>query len=554
MGNKSQACMLALSFLILAILANVTPTIAANKNRADGSYNDLISLFEEWRTFENPTLRNGAPDYTAAALAQKHNELKAYQARLAAIDTSGWHIEQQVDYHIVRAEMNGLDFNIRVLKPWERDPAFYTSVFNYQSDTPAHEGPTHHALVELWTYTFPLSKADESKLAAELRTIPPLLEQARTNLTGNARELWIGGTLNLRNQAVDLTEVVENKTLEAGRELKDALRKAREATESFVGWLESQAASKTGPSGIGKENYTWHLRNVHLVPLSWQQEVDLLRRELVRAHTSLRLEEQRNRELPPLKAISTPEEFDRRAQESVTKYMAFLKDKEILPIRSFMDSALRAQILKFVAEDKRNFFLTAIHFEPNTLNTHFYHWWDLARMRETPHPSPIRRNALLYNIWDSRAEGLATGFEEIMMHAGLYDDNPQVREIVWIMLAQRAARGLGSLYAQANEFTMQEARNFHVKWTPRGWMREDLDLLGFEQLLYMRQPGYGSCYVTGKYLVERLIAERSNQLGDEFSLSTLLEEVNAAGMIPMSLIRWQLTGKDDAIRDLVSDE
>ncbi|MCG8607315.1 hypothetical protein MJD09_20325, partial [bacterium] len=412
---------------------------------------------------------------------------------------------------------------------------------------------THHALVELWTYSFPLSKADESKLAMELRTITPLLEQARTNLTGNARELWIGGIINLRNQASNLSKL-ESKTRESGREFKDALRKALTATQSFVGWLESQSASKTGLSGIGKENYTWHLRNVHLVPLSWQEEVDLLKRELARAHASLRLEEQRNRKLPPLQAISSPEEFDRRAQESVTKFMAFLKEKESLPIRSFMDSALRAQIGQFVPEDKRNFFVTAIHYEPNTLNTHFYHWWDLARMRETPHSSPIRRNALLYNIWDSRAEGLATAFEEMMMHAGLFDDNPRVREIVWIMLAQRAARGLGSLYAQANEFTLQEARNFHVKWTPRGWMREDLDLLGFEQLLYMRQPGYGSCYVTGKYLVERLIAERSNQLGDNFNMSNFFTELNAAGVIPMSLIRWQMTGLDDEIRQLVNDE
>jgi hypothetical protein len=538
--------------LILTILPGAY-AVAAPIGAADGTYNDLTALFEDWRSFEKPALRNGAPDYTASTMGRKHAELKAYQARLAAIDTSGWSIKQQVDYHVVRAEMNGLDFHIRVLKPWERDPAFYTSVWNYQSDTPAHEGPTHHALVELWTYTFPLAKADQSKMTAELRTIPPLLEQARTNLTGNARELWVGGTLNIRNQASELKKL-ESQTQEAGGEFKDALRKAHAATLSFVGWLESEAASKTGPSGIGKDNYTWHLRNVHLVPLSWQGEVDLLKRELARAHASLRLEEHRNRDLPPLKAISSPEEFDRRGQESVTKFMAFLEENKVLPIRGFMDSALRAQIGQFVPEDKRNFFSTAIHFEPNTLNTHKYHWWDLARMREMPHPSPIRRDALLFNSWDSRAEGLATAFEEIMMHAGLYDDNPRVREIVWIMLAQRAARGLGSLYAHANEFTMQDARNFHVKWTPRGWMRDDLDLLGFEQLLYMRQPGYGSCYVTGKYLVDRLIAERSNQLGDDFNLSNFFSGLNAAGVIPMSLIRWQMTGKDDVIRELVSDK
>ena len=137
------------------------------------------------------------------------------------------------------------------------------------------------------------------------------------------------------------------------------------------------------------------------------------------------------------------------------------------------------------------------------------------------------------------------------MHAGLYDDNPREREIVWIMLAQRAARGLASLHAHSNDFTMKEARDFHVKWTPRGWMREDLDLLGFEQQLYLRQPGYGTSYVTGKYLIERMIADLKRQRGENFSLPEFFAEVDAQGVIPASLIRWQLTGLDDEIRSMV---
>ena len=54
---------------------------------------------------------------------------------------------------------------------------------------------------------------------------------------------------------------------------------------------KKQAPSKTGPSGVGRENYTWYLRHVHLVPLSWEDEVRLLKRELDRAHASLRREE-----------------------------------------------------------------------------------------------------------------------------------------------------------------------------------------------------------------------------------------------------------------------
>jgi len=491
-------------------------------------------------------LRAGAPDYTAATLAQKHEKLKSYQARLAAIDPSGWPVEQQVDYRLVRAEMNGLDFYIRVLKPWERDPAFYTSIWTAQSDTPAHEGPTHHGVVELWTYSFPLTRAAESKLATELRIVPPLLTQARANLTGNARDLWVAGIGNLRQQGRDLAALGQHSA-NAGPELERAIRDAGKATGEFVAWLEQQAPSKTGPSGIGKENYTWSLRNVHLVPMSWEDEERLLKRELARAHSALRFEEQRNRALPQLKAASSPEEYQQRANDAITKYMAFLKTNDVLPIKANMDPAMRAQIGQYVPLEQRNFFAIASHLEPMTLFTHFYHWWDLAQMRDEPHASPIRRGPLLYNIWDSRAEGMATAMEEMMLHAGYYDDNPRAREIVWIMLAQRAARGLGSLHAQANEFTMKEAADFHVEWTPRGWMRPDLDLLGFEQHLYLRQPGYGTSYVTGKYLLDELVKDRSKQLGDAFSTRRFFSELNAAGVIPVSLIRWQLTGKGDEI-------
>ena len=523
-----------------ALTVLLTPAgVGAEENMG---YEALVGLFEEWREFEQPPLRDGAPDYTAETTARRYEELKALQKKLEAIDPADWPIAQQVDYHLVRAEMNGMDFNIRVLKPWERDPAFYTSIWTYQSDTPAHEGPTHHALVELWTYEFPLSEEAEDKLTGELATIPSLLEQARSNLTGNARELWIAGIGDLRQQARNLADL-ETRTTGAGDEFKATLTDAHEATESFIEWLEAEAPKKNGPSGIGKDNYTWYLQNVHLVPLSWEDEVRLLKRELARAHTSLRLEEHRNRNLPELEAIATPEEYERRALEGVRKLVTFLGDNDILEIKDYMIPALDERIGSFVPAEKRNFFHRAIHLEPMTLWTHFYHWWDLALMQTDPHESPIRRGPLLYNIFDSRAEGLATGFEEMAMHAGLYDDNPRAREIVWIMLAQRAARGLGSLYAHANEFTLKEARDYHVEWTPRGWMRDDLDLLGFEQLLYLRQPGYGTSYITGKYLIEKLMAHRSEQLGTDFSLPEFFAELDAAGVIPVSMIRWELTGE-----------
>jgi len=141
------------------------------------------------------------------------------------------------------------------------------------------------------------------------------------------------------------------------------------------------------------------------------------------------------------------------------------------------------------------------------------------------------------------------------MHAGLYDDSPRSRELVWILLAQRAARGLGSLYAHANEMTMEEAGGVHMDFTPRGWMKTEKELLIFEQHLYLRQPGYGTSYVTGKYLLERTLADYARLLearGEEFKLQSFFDHLNVIDSIPISLGRWEMTGLDDEIRRLTA--
>jgi len=516
------------------------------------THDDLVRLFQDWRAFESPPLLDGAPDYTAERFAIRQPVFRELRSRLDAFDISDWPVPEQVDWHLVRAEMNGYDFNRRVLKPWERDPAFYKSLWTYRSDVPAHEGPTHHAVVELWTYEFPLSDAEEARLISELGVIPPLLTQARKNLTGNARDLWVTGVRDIR----DDLEILEGLEKQAGDRpaLRAAIERAHAATLEFAEWLEAEAPKKTGPSGIGKDNYTWYQQNVHLVPLTWEDEVRLLKRELDRAWSSLKLEEQRNRDLPPMKAASSPQEYDAKAREAVDRIMTFLDEKEILTVADYMRPALMAHLGAYVPEETRNFFWITAHYDPAPLFTHFYHWLELARMDTEPHPSPIRQGALLYNIFDSRNEGTATGVEEMFMHAGLYDDSPRSRELVWILLAQRAARGLGSLYAHANEMTMEEAGGVHMEWTPRGWMKTEKELLIFEQHLYLRQPGYGTSYVTGKYLLERTLADYAKQVedrGEEFRLKDFFDTLNRIDSIPISLGRWEMTGLDDEIRMLV---
>lgn len=548
MQLKKKYWLAALLLVSGAVMAHPMPETAKSSALKStpaktASYQDLLQIFSEWRDFERPPFRDGAPDYSKERRLQTLPQFKTLRERLTSIDVRTWPMEQQVDWKIVRAEMNAYDFNHRVLQPWVRDPAFYQSIFTEASDTPAREGPTNHATVELWRYQFPLNASDQEKLAKELAVIPHLLKQAQTNLTGNARDLWIAGISTIEQQVVDLQELDQKIATNGSVKLKQSVASAMAATSDFVVWLHEKSASKNGPSGVGKENYTWYQQNVHLVPMTWQQEVDLLQRELDRAWANLKLEEQRNKHLPPMTAAASVEEFNARADRAATKLMRFLNEKNVMPIKPNMEPAIREHLQSFVPEDKRNFFSITLHYDPLALYCHWYHWFDLAQIRDEPHASPIRRSPLLFNLWDSRNEGVATGVEEMFMHMGLHDDSPRSRELVWILLAQRAARGLGSLYAHANLKSMEEASRVHLDWTPRNWMRREPHLLKFEQHLYLRQPGYGTSYVVGKYLIEKLMAQKAKQAElqhREFDMKSFFQQFNDIGSIPVSLTSEQM--------------
>lgn len=518
--------------------------IAAEKG---SEYSELVSLFKTWRKFETPPYYEGAPDYRKETFEKRQPEFKKLQSQLLALDTSGWSIPEQVDFRIVWAEMNGYDFNYRILKPWERDPTFYKTLWTERSDVPAHEGPTHHGVIDLWKYEFPLNKSNRDELLAGIKSIPAFNEQAKINLTGNAKELWAAGIPSIQVQAEELLKILDFPEVSKDSELVTAIKEASESTEQLASWLNEMAPSKTDPSGIGKENYTWYLQNVHLVPLTWDDEVMVLKRELARAWSSLKLEEHKNQELPKLEDASSPEEFDLMSEEAVKSLLEFLDEKDIVTVKDYFEPAIREHMGSYIPKEKRNFFSIGMHYDPRPLYSHFYHWFELARMDLEPHESEIRRYPLLYNIWDSRNEGTATAVEEIFMNAGLYEDSPRSREIVYIMIAQRAARGLGSLYAQANEMTMVEAGSIHSNFTPRGWMKTEKELLLFEQHLYMRQPGYGSSYITGKYLLEEAMADfakMKEEKGMEFKLKEFFDQLNSTGSIPVSLSHWEMTGID----------
>lgn len=535
------------------ILSASGPALAAD------SYQSLVSLWRDWRSFQPPTVENCVPDYSAAAMATKAKRLEGFQSRLAAIDATGWSEARLIDKKIVAAEMNGMDFDMRVLTPWARDPSFYATIFAEESDVPEHEGPNAYPAIDLYTYKYPLSKKDQKELTCRIGAIPAMLGEARANLKAStARDLWLYGDRAFRWQEDALAALaagtLDMRTLEgnvrgtldgAGPQLAAAVAEARAATAAFRAYLKDEAASKTGQSGVGRENYDWYMTNVLLSPYGWEEQVAYLGRELQRARASLALEEFRNRALPAQQPVNDEAAYVEMARGKMQALTDFLIDTGIVDDKSYYRAALANEAGAYTPPEARNFFDHGAALDPTPLYSHFYHWIELARRQHEPVKSKVRAATPLYDMYDGRSEGMATAVEELFMQAGLYDANPRSREIVWIMLANRAARGLASLHVQSNEMTLDEAGKFHASWTPRKWSDAKSDLVGFEQLLYLRQPGYGTSYITGKLELDRLVSDyafEQEQKGEAFSLPAFFRAMNASGVIPFSLIGEEMTG------------
>ena len=285
---------LALRLALAVPIVIPAPVIAAEVSTS--THQQLVSLFTEWRAFNHPAIVRGRPDYGAAAMTAKVTGLASFKQRLAAIDTNGWSASEKGDFRLVEAEMNGLDFFLRVLKPWSRDPGFYQTIFPEMSDVPAHEGPSAEPNIDLFKYKWPLSKADDAHLTELIGAVPGLLADAKVNLApSQAHDLWAYGDRAFTGQAKSLADL-EAGTLTlndlegrrtvslkgASPQLKTAVREARLASEGFAAWIKAEAPKRTGPSGVGKDNYNWWLKHVLLSDFDYDQQVVLLQREVVR--------------------------------------------------------------------------------------------------------------------------------------------------------------------------------------------------------------------------------------------------------------------------------
>lgn len=492
------------------------------------SYEMLEEVYHEFEELQQIQMVDGIPDYSPNAMQKQYQGLLRLQKVLINIDTTGWTIDQKIDYEWVQAQMNGLEFNHRVLKHWSREPGFYSTLGRFN---PTMDGSSYIPRL-------PIANDNIESIKEQWRILPDILEVAKRNLTEMTTDLVTLG-IETKNWEENRWIGLLPELKEVHPELVPLIEDILAAITDFKEWLKEQEVSDES-SGVGIDNYNWLLKEVYLLPWDYEECLLLTQRELDRSLAMLKLEEHKNRNLPELKLIDNQEEYELWFLQRMQKIRSFVESNELIPDpENLTDKGVGS-----VSSSKDlNFFQHVLYRDPLPLNPHDFmgHGPDEKRQKRWRERS-IPRGYDNFYVSGFRAEALATGSEDILMQLGLLEDSPRSRELCYLLRIFRAVRTLADMKMHSNELNLKEAMDFARTTVPYGWYKQLGSLIWEEMDLYMRQPGYGMGYLIGSIQLEKLLAEYARVHEQDFTIKAFFTEFLGEGMVPLSLIEWKMTG------------
>lgn len=522
--------------LIGAGAADADNQVATVPDRLDG-YGALIDLYLEFEQWRNPMIGQ-FQDYSKTAIQARQTHLDQLQERLARLSVTQWEIPQQVDYLAVRSRLDQEMFRLRVSRPWSRDPGFYID-----------------RILRIAFVDLPVPTEDIEAVRARLAAVPGWVEQAMSNLDEVAADY---ADLALHNLGAadgvghghpyratppagvlgwydDLLARADQQP-----ELKPAIQTARDAVAAFQDWLQKNRQEMNGAAGVGRENFDWYLRNVKLMPYTVDDILALGQRELDRLWATYALEQHRNRDLPKLEPAESAQVYQQRIAATDRHVRDFLVEQDILTIPDFVDE-LDTNAPWIVRPDGPNFWEQIQFRDPSPDHLHAVipgHRFDRLLAQHVDHPIRSR----IFS--GARAEGWGVYVEEGLLNAGIFDEQHRVRELIYVFGIFRAARVSADVWLQLNQKSVEEVVDYWMETVP--FM--DRNVARVDAEIYLRRPpGYGLGYMIGMLQMQQLLADRKRQLGDEFELKAFHDEFLGKGWLPISLIRWEMTGLEDEI-------
>lgn len=527
-----------------ALAAQSAPT--AGPPRGSRSHQELVTLFTAFADWRDARPANGIVDYSAAAVEERRRRLRAFQAELPNFAVASWDRHQQVDWLAARASMDQHDFLLNITKPWARDPGMYVDEVQYLAYT-----------------DLPLKGDKLAAFRERLKNVPAYLAQARINLDSVAADYADLAIHSLSNgdgvghgmpyRAVEPAGLIGWFADLRGRaetqqpELLPEIRAAEAAIAGFRDWLVAERPRMTAKAGVGKAAYDWFLRQVRLMPYTSDEIVDLAQRELERTWAFYAFERHRNRNLPELQLPRSQEEYETQLAGTDSKIRKWLVDEQIITVPDYVPKTWQEMGFNapWVVRPGGPMFWEQVQFRdvaPDHLHATIPgHRFDGHLGRRVTHPIRSRVNDA------GRTEGWGFYIEEAALQLGLFDDRPRTRELIYIFSIFRAVRTIGDVKMQRNEMSVDQTMRYWKEWTPY----LDDNVARVDAGIYIRRPpGYGMTYTVGMMQLQKMLVDRRRQLGDKFVLRDFHDYLMNTGRLPVSLLRYDLTGHDDEVARL----
>ena len=547
--------------LTLLVFLSVTPLFAAE------ALDELAKDFWSWRAAEQPLSTDDiprlerpptwTPDWSPEAVKRYRMQLVEFETRWKSIDPSSWPVPRQVDYRLMGSAIARVRWELEVLRNWQRSPMFYV-------DQTA--GAYFHLLLQPPPFDRPRSQL----IVATLNSIPGTVEGAKKNLTQPAAPfagLAIEQLENVRPRL--LKSVRELKPLleaASARDLDAAAERAAAALESYRDWISERLPTMSAPTAVGREGYVFFLEHVALLPFTPEQLLAMGRQEWARSVASETYEQHRNAGTPQLSLFKDQSQELAGEQKDELDIRRYLKDKDLLSVPASVEhyqlasmppylaplagigemddftspSRLKDNGMRYVDQPGPHlgYFALTIAKDPRGLIVHEGvpgHYFQLVL--SWMNPDPIRRH-----YYDSSAnEGIGFYAEEMMLHAGLFDDSPRTREVIWNFMRLRALRVEVDVKLALGEFTMDQAAGYLESAVPM-----DSSTAHAEAALFASTPGQAISYQIGKLQIYKFLADAHRAAGNEFRLRTFHDFLWRNGNVPIALERWEYLGlKDD---------
>jgi hypothetical protein len=500
---------------------------------------------------------SGTRDWSRASIDKRHHDLETFEETWKKLDPSGWPVSQQVDYRLIGSALSRIRWELDVNPRWKRDPNFYIE----QTLTP---------LVEILTVPGPYDKTRSHEILTRLQNIPSIVEQGRVNLvdppspfTGVA----IHGLENIREHLQKMASALVTQTTLTNRELNDVTILAATALEDFRTWMQGKLPSLPQETALGRDAYVFFLQNVALLPYSPEDLLAMGQQEWDRAVAFEAFEVQRNRSVPPLKLADN---MDRWGKDAAAKEMAireFLDKRGILTVPIWLQhytlkpmppylhalegfgetddftspTRLNENCIRYMNPPSASlgYFWRATAADPRPLTVHEGipgHYFQLCLSWKDE--DPIRRH-----YYDSGAnEGIGFYAEEMMLQAGLFDDSPHTREIIYNFMRLRALRVEVDVKLALGQFTLEQAAKYLQEKVPM-----DEGTARSEAISFATGPGQAISYQIGKLQITKFLAQARLQKGDQFNLRAFHDFVWKNGNVPIALQRWEYLGTADDV-------